>query len=218
MTHQRLPRTLLQQLVALAHARRAAGREHEPGDRRRLPLARRARLRPRDDLHQQPADAHRLDIGAAEPGMPARQRCSTQSKPFSLGERAQPGAPITGLPPSSPTAGDCRDRPACRDARCARRPRAAPAASTSRRSVMAEAPKTTTISAGPWPQPHGSRRPAARPDAARGDRPTMVAPAGCEPLGHHLQRLVDDGRLQTRQQRRDHRRPSLGDTARPRSA
>ena len=30
-------------------------------------------------------------------GTPARSKCNTQSNPFSLGERAQPGMPITGV-------------------------------------------------------------------------------------------------------------------------
>ena len=34
----------------------------------------------------------------AAPASPASSRISTQSKPFSLGERAQPGAPSTGAP------------------------------------------------------------------------------------------------------------------------
>ena len=31
-------------------------------------------------------------------GTSASMRCSTQSKPFSFGERAQPGAPMIGMP------------------------------------------------------------------------------------------------------------------------
>ena len=63
--HQRLAADLCQQLVRPAHAGRAAGGEHQRRDalallRRRL----RARLRPRDDLHQQAADAHAGDVGA----------------------------------------------------------------------------------------------------------------------------------------------------------
>ena len=57
-----------------------------------------ARLRPRHDLHQQAADAHAGDVAARAPGRPRSSRTSTQSKPFSLGLRAQPGAPITGRP------------------------------------------------------------------------------------------------------------------------
>ncbi len=41
-------------------------------------------------------------MSARDTGRPASIRIRIQSKPFSLGERAQPGAPITGLPPVSP--------------------------------------------------------------------------------------------------------------------
>ena len=60
-----------------------------------------ARLRPRDDFHQQPADAHAGDVRARLTGRPASSRISTQSKPFSFGERAQPGAPSTACPPQA---------------------------------------------------------------------------------------------------------------------
>ena len=39
-------------------------------------------------------------MSSAVTSSPAISRSSTQSKPFSLGLRAQPGAPITGFPPS----------------------------------------------------------------------------------------------------------------------
>ncbi len=48
------------------------------------------------DLRQQAADAHAHDVLRGVTGMPAAIRCSTQSKPFSLGERQQPGRPSTG--------------------------------------------------------------------------------------------------------------------------
>ena len=41
-------------------------------------------------------------ISLRDTGRPASSRISTQSKPFSLGERAQPGAPITGWPRAVP--------------------------------------------------------------------------------------------------------------------
>ena len=37
-------------------------------------------------------------MSASRIGTPASTRCSTQSKPFSFGERAQPGAPMIGVP------------------------------------------------------------------------------------------------------------------------
>ena len=39
-------------------------------------------------------------MSSAVTSSPAIRRSSTQSKPFSLGLRAQPGAPMTGFPPS----------------------------------------------------------------------------------------------------------------------
>ena len=41
-------------------------------------------------------------ISSRDTASPASSRISTQSKPFSLGERAQPGAPSTGWPPRLP--------------------------------------------------------------------------------------------------------------------
>ena len=57
-----------------------------------------ARLRPRDDLHQQPADAHAGDVARAAPAA-RRAGASAPSRSRSpSGERAQPGAPSTGRP------------------------------------------------------------------------------------------------------------------------
>src|SRR6266851_1238454 len=42
-------------------------------------------------------------ISSRVTAIPASRRCSTQSKPFSLGERAQPGRPSTGTPSSRPS-------------------------------------------------------------------------------------------------------------------
>ena len=57
--HQRLAADLGQQLVRPAHAGGAAGGEHDGGDAVLVGGDRLvARLRPRDDLHQQAADAH----------------------------------------------------------------------------------------------------------------------------------------------------------------
>ena len=79
-------------------------------------------------------------------GTPASTRPSTQSKPFSFGERAQPGAPITGLPSRSPSSSRLPGSTGM--PKCSIRPPAASSAAgmTSRRSVMAEAPNTTSAS------------------------------------------------------------------------
>ena len=80
-------------------------------------------------------------------GSPASRRVSTQSKPFSFGERAQPGAPSTGRPFASATSSrlpGSTGMPKC--SMCP--PMLSTAAGiTSRVSAIAEAPNTTTISA-----------------------------------------------------------------------
>ena len=63
--HQRTAADLREQLVRPAHAGRAAGREDDRRDAPSIALHRLiARLRPRHDLHEQPADAHAGDVGA----------------------------------------------------------------------------------------------------------------------------------------------------------
>ena len=72
--------------------------------------------------------------------MPAAIRCSTQSKPFSLGERQQPGSPSTRR---SPTLASSSRLPGSTGMpKCSTTPPAASiaAGSTSLRSVIAEAP------------------------------------------------------------------------------
>ena len=73
-------------------------------------------------------------------GMPAARRPSTQSKPFSLGERAQPGRPRTVRSPRC--ASSSRLPGSTGMPKCSTVPPAASiaAGSTSRRSVIAEAP------------------------------------------------------------------------------
>ena len=117
-------------------------------------------------------------MSAAPIGTSASTRCSTQSKPFSLGERAQPGAPMIGCAVESRrAAADCPDRPACRNASM-RPPTASIAAGmTSRRSVIAEAPKTIDQSA----SERGAQAPARERRAVvrrRAPRATTRAPAG----------------------------------------
>ena len=70
-----------------------------PGARSRIDIA---RLRPGRDFHQQ---ARRRPSPAMSPPVtssPAISRSSTQSKPFSLGLRAQPGAPMHRRLPDPP--------------------------------------------------------------------------------------------------------------------
>ena len=115
-------------------------------------------------------------------GTSASTRCSTQSKPFSLGERAQPGAPMIGRSSiARRAAADCRDRPACRNDRPGRRTPRSAAGMTSRRSVIAEAPKISRTSqsgaiaverVGKGVDAHARRAPRAR--CAR--RPAPAAP------------------------------------------
>ena len=120
--HERLAGDLGQELVRSAHAGRAPGRQDDGGDAPALPPARLlARLRPRDDLHEQPADAHAGDVGARRPAArrAAASAPSRSRSPWASGRsRARP-APARRAP-ARPAAG-CRDRPACRNARCARR-------------------------------------------------------------------------------------------------
>ena len=80
-------------------------------------------------------------------GRPASRRMSIQSKPFSFGERAQPGAPSTGAPftwPISIRLPGSTGMPKCSTLPPAR---SIAAGITSRRSAMADAPNTMTSSA-----------------------------------------------------------------------
>ena len=128
---------------------------------------------------------------------------STQSKPFSLGERAQPGAPSTGRPRASATSSRLPGSTGM--PKCSMRPPIASTAAgiTSRRSAIAEAPNTITSSA-----------PAVEHLLDRlGERALLVRHAPLchdrgarrrDPLGRHLERLVDHLAGQPRQQGRDH--------------
>src|SRR5262249_43410942 len=89
--HERAARDLGEQLVGSTHAGRAAGGEHDGGDPAggggaRVPFPN----------HSAPTPGG--GAAARGPRSPASKRMSTQSNPFSFGERAQPGAPITGRP------------------------------------------------------------------------------------------------------------------------
>lgn len=101
----------------------------------------------RDGISASRPPAPMRTISARPNGSPAATRCSTQSKPFSLGERAHPGRPITGLPPSSPISSRLPGSTGM--PKCSTTPPAAPIAlgMTSRRSTTAEAPRTSIRSA-----------------------------------------------------------------------
>ena len=117
-----LPRDLGEELVRAAHAGRAAGGEHDGGDVRPLSGARLvARLRPRDDLHQQAADAHAGD-GLARHRQAGEKPHQHPVEAVLL--RASARSPARRAPAGRArrrSAAGCRDRPACRNARCARR-------------------------------------------------------------------------------------------------
>ena len=85
-------------------------------------------------------------MSAGVTGTSAASRSSTQSKPLSLGERQQPGRPSAGRPRSS--ASSSRLPGSTGMPKRSTRPPAAsmPAGSTSRRSVIADAPATSRIS------------------------------------------------------------------------
>ena len=86
-------------------------------------------------------------ISRGPTGRSAESRCSTQSKPLSFGERAQPGNPTTGAPSHSPIR--MRLPGSTGMPKCTTRPPASsiPAGTTSRRSTMAEAPAIRKMSA-----------------------------------------------------------------------
>ena len=86
-------------------------------------------------------------ISSSPSGIPASTRCNTQSKPFSRGDRAQPGMPITGI---VPIRADISRFPgsAGRPILSTTPPASTTAAgTTSRRSLIAEAPQTRMASA-----------------------------------------------------------------------
>ena len=108
---------------------------------------------------------------------PASSRISTQSKPFSTGERAQPGAPSTGTPPALPISSRLPGSTGM--PKCSMAPPISVIAAgiTSRRSAIAEAPNTITSSA---PSPSNSLIAAASAASSCGTRRSamMAAPAG----------------------------------------
>ena len=136
------------------------------------------------------------------------RRCRIQSKPFSLGERAQPGAPRIGVAPRVASSSRLPGSTGMPN-RSIRPPNASIAAGmTSRRSVMAEAPKMTSASA-----------PGDSPRKGVGERADLVgrrllrddARAGRREAGlERLERLGDDAHLEPRQQGGDD-----GDPQRP---
>ena len=116
-------------------------------------------------------------MSARDTGRPASSRISIQSKPFSFGERAQPGAPRIGCPRACPIS--IRLPGSTGMPKCSIRPPTASTAAgiTSRRSAMAEAPNTTTSSA---PSFSTSSIALASAPCSCGTRrsATIVAPAG----------------------------------------
>ena len=108
---------------------------------------------------------------------PASRRISTQSKPFSTGERAQPGAPSTGTPPALPISSRLPGSTGM--PKCSMAPPMPEIAAgiTSRRSAIADAPNTITSSA---PRPSNSLIAAFSAVSSCGTRRSamMVAPAG----------------------------------------
>ena len=145
-SHDRLAVELRHELGRVRAARGAKARRLARGSTMAPTLVTgRARLRTRTDLHQQPADAHRADVRVAD-RTPASTRCRTQSKPFSFGDRAQPGAPMIGTPWRSASSSRLPGSTGMPN-RSMRPPIASMAAGmTSRRSVMAEAPNAMSAS------------------------------------------------------------------------
>ena len=112
-------------------------------------------------------------------GKPARSRISTQSNPFSLGLRAQPGAPSTGRPSASPIISKLPGSTGM--PKCSTWPPIASSAEgiTSRRSAMADAPNTMASSAPALSTSSRARASAARSCGTRRSA-TMLAPAGAK--------------------------------------
>ena len=110
-------------------------------------------------------------------GRPASRRIRIQSKPFSFGERAQPGAPSTGRPFASATS--IRLPGSTGMPKCSIRPPTASTAAgiTSRVSAMADAPNTTTISA-PAFSTSSSALASALVSCGTRRSATIMAPAG----------------------------------------
>ena len=162
-----------------------------------------ARLRPRDDFHQQAADA--------EPGDVLARHRQTGQKPhqhpietvFLRAARATRRAEHRTAAGMRRSSSDCRDRPACRNARRCRRSLPAPPGMTSRRSAMAEAPNTIASSA-----PALSTSSSALRQRCAFVRHTPLGDdrgaGGRQPLGGDLQCLVDHFGGEPRQQRRHH--------------
>ncbi len=106
-----------------------------------------ARLRPRHDLHQQAADTQPGDVGARDRQAREQARQHPVEAVFLRRARtARRAEHRLAVRFGRPAAG-CRDRPACRNARCVRRSLSIAAGITSRRSAIADAPNTTTSSA-----------------------------------------------------------------------
>ena len=151
-------------------------------------------------------------------GRPATSRSSTQSKPLTLGERAQPGRPSTdALADTGRAAAGCRDRPACRNDRSGRRPRTTAAGITSRRSTIAEAPCTSRIST-PCRRRRGSAAPARRPCASQRSSKTRRQPSAASRCSVTPPGLVEDAFLEPGQPGLDQRRPRAARRPRPAAA
>ena len=198
-----LPSTSRQQLVGAAHAGGASGGEDDRGDTPCACDRLVARLRPGDDLHQQPADAHAGDVLARRPecrragaSAPNRSRYPSGCA-RSPARRARDGRDAR---PSSSRLPGSTGMPKCSIA--------PPTVSialgiTSRRSAMAEAPKTID-QLGACLQHRLERlrqRGFLMRHAALGDD---FRAGGRQPLPRHLDGLVDDLLRQSRQHGRDH--------------
>ena len=179
MAHQRLAASIGDELRASSRRLRRESARTGPrrARRRRSQTSPSARLRARGDLHQQPADAHRLDVGAGDrhAGENAVQH---PVEAVLLGRaRAAGSADDRQVRRARPAAADCRDRPACRNARSARRSPRSRAGMTSRRSVIAEAPKIDQRVA-VRARAVRARRASASGSCATRSSATIVAPAG----------------------------------------
>ncbi len=138
-----------QQLVLsrCRHAAGTAGSQHQ-GSRPRSPGSRRL-PEPRRGASESPVGESPTPSPVRfrrSSVSPARSLFNTQSKPFSLGLRAQPGAPITGLPSTRPSTS--RLPGSTGSPTCSTKPPAARIAAgmTSSASATAEAPNTTSMS------------------------------------------------------------------------
>ena len=137
-----------------------------------------ARLRPRDDLHQQAADAHAGDVAARDrqAGTAAASGPSRSRSPWASARSPARRAP----------GGRAPRRPACRlpgstgMPKCSIVPPTASTAAgmTSRRSAIAEAPNTMTSSAPCVAAPRRARSASAAVSCGTRRSATIVAPAG----------------------------------------